>query len=185
MVLEGLTDYWYLEAISSLSKEADKGEIDQNISMLPADCASKVVNHATILHAQNLKVAALLDSDTEGNLAASQDTLVNALGNKRILRTKDVYKGDVGFPEIEDILRESLIKVAKNKLGWDVNEKSKQQKNRPIIDIFKEEIGKDFSKYKLAKQFLRWSAEHKFSDLANNEQEVVIKLIDKINRALR
>lgn len=50
---------------------------------------------ATILRAQNLKVAALLDSDAEGDLAAKQDTLVNALGNKRILRTKDVYQSGV------------------------------------------------------------------------------------------
>lgn len=72
---------------------------------------------ATILRAQNLKVAALLDSDAEGDLAAKQDTLVNALGNKRILRTKDVYQGEVAKVEIEDILRETLLVIAKEQLG--------------------------------------------------------------------
>ena len=68
---------------------------------------------ATILHAQNLKVAALLDSDAAGESAANQDTLVHTLGQKAILRTKDVYAGSVGKPEIEDLLRSTLVAVAK------------------------------------------------------------------------
>lgn len=185
LVLEGLTDYWYLETMSLLSKEAGKEGIDTNIVMLPANCASKVVYYATMLHAQNLNVAALLDSDTEGNLAASQDTLVNALSNKKILRTKDVYLGEVNTPEIEDLIRESLVIVAKEKLEWDVKEKAEEQKTRPIVEVFKDVIGKEFSKYKLSKQFLKWSTEHQFSDLTKNEQEAIVKLIGKINKALK
>lgn len=184
LVLEGLTDYWYVEAISELCNEAKLPSIDEKITLNPANSAGKVVYYATILHAQNLKVAALLDSDTEGDNAAAQETLVNALGNKRILRTKDVYSGSVAAPEIEDLFRETLISIAKSKLKWDVKAVADKQKTRPIVDVFSTEIA-DFSKYQLAKAFLRWTRDSSFSDLTNEEQEYCKKLIDKINKALK
>lgn len=185
LVLEGLTDYWYLEAISELVGEAGFQAIDKKAALIPANCASKVVYYATILHAQNLQVVALLDSDAEGEHAAKQETLVNALGNKRILRTKDAYVGDVATPEIEDLLRETLIGIAKQNLGWDVEAKAKKQNSRPIVDLFSAEIKNGFSKYQLAKGFLRWARDHKLTDLTTTEQTASILLIERINKVLK
>ena len=92
-VLEGLTDYWYVEGLSELLGEAGLQALDPKIALIPAKSAGKVVYYATILHANDLMVAALLDSDAAGDAAAQQETLVHTLGNKRILRTKDHYVG--------------------------------------------------------------------------------------------
>ncbi|NLB01515.1 MAG: AAA family ATPase [Methanomicrobiales archaeon] len=184
LVLEGLTDYWYVEAVSELCTEVGLPQIDEKISLNPANSAGKVVYYATILHAQSLKVAALLDSDTEGDNAATQETLVNALGNKRILRTKDIYSGSVSKPEIEDLFRETLIAIANDELKWNVKAVADKQKSRPIVDIFTTEI-KGFSKYQLAKAFLRWTRGNNFSDLTDEEQEHCKKLVDMINKALK
>lgn len=183
LVLEGLTDYWYVDVVSQLAKESGIDNIDEKIALNPANSAGKVVYYATILHSQNFKVAALLDSDSAGDNAAKQDTLVNALGNKRILRTKDFYKGEVNKPEIEDLFRDTLVNIAKEYLQWDILEKSEQQISRPIVDIFEENI-ENFSKYQLAKAFINWSKDHKFDNLKENEREASIKLIKKINNVL-
>jgi len=151
---------------------------------VPANTAGKVVYFATILHANKLKVAALLDSDTAGNQAAEQDTLVHALGNKRILRTKDSYSGNVSKPEIEDLLRETLVKVAFDDLGWDVTDTAASQDSRPIVDIFGAEIT-GFSKYKLAKAFLRRARTHEATDLTTEERKQWSALIGMINKALK
>ena len=185
LVLEGLTDMWYLEGLSNLLISAGKTGIDEQIALIPANCASKVVYFATILHAQNLKIAALLDSDAEGELAAKQDTLVNALGNKRILRTKDAYTGSVSAPEIEDILRDTLLSIAKVQCGWDAIATAQAQEKRPIVDVLESVAGKDFSKYKLAKAFIRWSREHDLNDLKAAEITQAEKLIEKVNKALQ
>src|SRR5205814_8317713 len=63
LVLESLTDYWYLEAVAQLLRDAGIVDLSDKISMLPASGAGKVVYYATILHAHKLKVAALLDSE--------------------------------------------------------------------------------------------------------------------------
>ena len=184
LVLEGLTDYWYVDAVSELLREAGEADLNQKIAMVPANTAGKVVYFATILHAQGLKVAALLDSDNAGNQAAEQDTLVHTLGNKAILRTKDYLNAEIKGAEIEDLLRDTLISVANIELSWDVTAKAKGQPKRSLVSVFESEI-KDFSKYKLAKAFLRWSRDHSASDLSDAEREQWIKLITGINSALK
>ena len=66
LVLEGLTDFWYFEATALLLRDANLADLNEKIALLPANAAGKVVYFATILHANNLKVAALLDSDNAG-----------------------------------------------------------------------------------------------------------------------
>ena len=184
LVLEGLTDYWYLEATSLLLRDANLAKLNEKIALLPANTAGKVVYFATILHANNLKVAALLDSDNAGDQAAKQETLVHTLGNKNILRTGDVCPGSITKPEIEDLLRSTLVAIAQSELGWDVTEVAAEQPQRPIVDIFAAET-RDFSKYRLAKAYLRWTREHSASDLTDDERSSWIELIKLINRALK
>ncbi|OAF05872.1 OLD family endonuclease [Bradyrhizobium centrolobii] len=184
LILEGLTDFWYLEATSDLLRDAGIADLDRNIALISANKASKVVYFATILHAHNLKVAALLDSDVAGDQAAKQEILIHKLGNKRILRTQDVYTGAAKAPEIEDLLRETLVEIAKAQLGWNVSTKATAQPNRPIVDIFSDEIA-DFSKYRLAKAYVRWTRENTASALKEAERKQWIDLISKINSALR
>lgn len=184
LVLEGLTDYWYVEAVAQLLRAADIADLNEKIALIFANSAGKVVYYATILHAHKLKVAALLDSDTAGDQAAQQDTLVHTLGNKKILRTKDSFSGKVPKPEIEDLLRETLVKVALDDLGWDVRGTAAAQPARPIVDIFTAEVT-DFSKYRLAKAFLRWARAHDASDLSADERTQWTALIGAINKALQ
>lgn len=76
LVLEGLTDYWYIDSIGQLLREAGIADLNDKIALVPAQSAGKVVYFATILYAHKLKVAALLDSDNAGDQAARQDILV-------------------------------------------------------------------------------------------------------------
>jgi predicted ATP-dependent endonuclease of OLD family len=184
LILEGLTDYWYIEATASLIRADGGADLKENIALVPASSAGKVVYFATILHAQKLKVASLLDSDAAGDQAANQETLVHTLGNKGILRTADSYKGTVAHPEIEDMLRQTLVKVGKEDLGWDVTTVAGEQPGRPIVDIFTDTID-GFSKYKLAKAYLRWTRDHDASDLGGEELAAFTDLIERTNKALK
>ncbi len=184
LVLEGLTDYWYLEAVSQLLRASKDVNLNEKIALVPANTAGKVVYFATILHAQGFKVAALLDSDSAGDQAAQQDTLVHMLGNKGILRTKDFLQDEIKAAEVEDLLREILVGIAKSELSWDISDTADKQPQRPLVSIFESEI-KDFSKYCLAKAFVRWSRDHDASDLSEPEREQWKKLIGAMNSALK
>ena len=184
LVLEGLTDYWYLEAVSQLLRDSNDVDLNEKIALVPANAASKVVYFATILHSQGFKVAALLDSDSAGDQAAKQDTLVHTLGNRRILRTKDYLLDEVKAAGVEDLLRDTLTKIAKSELDWDVTEAVSNQPNRALSSIFKVEV-ENFSKCKLAKAFIRWSRDNTAEDLSQRERDQWKKLIAAVNSALK
>ena len=185
LVLEGLTDYWYLESVAGLLAVAGEAKLDRRIALIPARSAGKVVYFATVLHANKLKVAALLDSDRAGDQAAQQELLVHTLGNKRILRTADVCHTPVSAPEIEDLLPSTLIAVASKEWGKDVSEAALNQPHRPIASLLKAEIGGARFKYRLAKAFVRWSRDNTVDDLTDDERASWTKLIHAINEALR
>lgn len=184
LVLEGLTDLWYFEATAHLLREAGLGDLNQKIALLPANTAGKVVYFATILHANNLKVAAVLDSDNAGDQAAKQEALIHTLGNRRILRTGDVCPSTIAKPEIEDLLRDTLVEVAQSEFGWNARESAMKQPRRPIVKILDDEVS-DFSKYRLAKAYLRWTREHSAEDLTADELNSWVELVNRVNRALR
>lgn len=185
LVLEGITDYWYLESTAQLLREAaiKDANLDEKTALIFANSAGKVVYYATILHAQKMKVAALLDSDAAGDQAAQQEHLVHALGNKNILRTKD-FCSNVLKPEIEDLLRETLIAIVNDDFGVDVKSISDTNPTRPIVDIFTKEVS-GFSKYKLAKSFVRWTRNNDASALNSDEVVAWTKLIQTINKVLK
>ncbi|MFW0739935.1 AAA family ATPase [Flavobacterium sp. T12S277] len=183
LILEGLTDYWYIDATASLLRESNIEKLDEKIALVFANSAGKVVYYATILHAHNLKIIALLDSDSAGDQAAQQENLVHTLGNKNILRTKD-FCVNVPKAEIEDLLRETLIIVANEEYSVNVKPISDAQPTRPIIDIFSKEIP-NFSKYKLAKAFIKWTRNNEANNLTAIEIENWKKLIQTINKNLK
>jgi len=69
-------------------------------------------------------------------------------------------------------------------LGWDVTTVAAAQPARPIVDVFADTIN-GFSKYKLAKAYLRWTRDHAASDLGAGERAAFDDLIDRTNKALK
>lgn len=182
-VVEGLTDYWYITAVAELFEEAGQATLGSNVSVIPAGSASKIVYFATVLHAQNLKVVALLDSDQAGDNAASQDSLVHSLGYKGILRTLDFLDGEVANPETEDLLRETLQTVAKEELGINLfsTDTPASKSAASIIKSHKPNL----SKNKLAKAFVKWCREKTYDDLSEREKEQWAHLFDKVKTRLK
>lgn len=67
--------------------------------------------------------------------------------------------------EIEDLLRDTLVEVAKSDLGWDVTMKATAHPGRQLVEVFTRDIP-GFSKYKLAQAYLRWTRSHTATDLS-------------------
>ncbi|RWC26891.1 MAG: OLD family endonuclease [Mesorhizobium sp.] len=185
LILEGLTDFWYIEATSEMLRLGGVADLNEKIALVSANTASKVVYFATILVAHNLKVAALLDSDNAGDQAATQEVLVHRLGAKRILRTMDFTVPPRPKAEIEDLLRDVLIPLAANELGIDVTAEVAATPEKSLVDLLSRKGSANFSKYKLAKAYVRWTRDHTADDLSQTERDSWTKLIAAINFALK
>lgn len=182
LVVEGVTDLLYVEALNSAFASQGGATLDDGIALVPAGSASKVVYYSTILSSQDLKVAALLDSDAAGDNAAEQEALLQLLTNKRILRTGDHVTG-VQRAEIEDLLRVSLGFVARDECGWDSVATIAAQSQRPIMDILADEHT-SVSKWKLARAFVRWLATGGADALTDDEHKAWASLVAAVNRSL-
>ncbi len=183
LVVEGLTDYWYITAIAEMFRADELVTLDEKIAINPAGSASKVVYYSTILHSQSLKIAALLDSDMAGDTAASDETLSHILAKGGILRVGDFSFGEVKNPEIEDLLRDTLPAVIKAEFDIEVGEFATQPK-RSAVAIMESQKPK-VTKYRLAKGFLRWCRTHSSEDLSETERATWQAVFKAANKALK
>lgn len=112
LVVEGVDDYLYLMALSTLFARSGKGGLNDEIRITPAGGASEATYIATFMIGQGLDVAALYDTDTAGNTA--KDKLVKSWltryqGTKATAfslgPTVGVNSGDFG---IEDLFPEEF-----------------------------------------------------------------------------
>ncbi|KQQ18673.1 hypothetical protein ASF48_17275 [Rathayibacter sp. Leaf299] len=183
LVCEGVTDMFYLNAANDAAA-ADSGPTFKNSpAIIPAGTASKVAYFVTIYAGQNLGVAALLDSDGAGDLAAQQDALVALLPKKAVLRVADFLTNPVKGAEIEDLFRSTITSVAKD-LGWDSTTTIAAQPTRPIMQILTAEHGKPVSKWRLAKAFMSWLGTNGYNALTDEERAAWTKLVAGVNKAL-
>lgn len=182
LVVEGVTDLLYVEALNKAFAAHGGDVLADEVALVPAGSASKVVYYSTILTSQKLKVAALLDSDAAGNKAAEQEALWQLLSSKRILRTGD-HIDNVQRAEIEDLVRTTLATVARDELGWDSVDTLTRQPQRPIMEILSAEHT-GVSKWKLARAFVRWLSTNGADALAIDEQRAWSSLAMAVKKAL-
>ncbi|TFD68495.1 AAA family ATPase [Cryobacterium ruanii] len=183
LVCEGVTDMFYLNSVNEASTAEGAATLKNSPAIIPAGTASKVAYFCTIYAGQSLEVAALLDSDGAGDLAAQQDALVALLPKKAVLRVADFLATPVSGAEIEDMFRTTLATIAKS-LGWDSSATISAQPSRPIMQILSAEHGKPVSKWKLAKAFMTWIGTNGYSALTTDERNAWSKLTSAVNKAL-
>lgn len=184
LVCEGVTDMFYLNAMNAAAAADGAPVMKGDPAVVPAGTASKVAYFCVIYTSQNLSVAALLDSDNEGDNAATQENLVALLPTKSILRAghfiDPVYKG----AEIEDLFRTTLADVAAT-LGWDSKATIADHPTRPIMKILEQDHGKSsVSKWKLSKGFTKWLHKNGYSALPEAERHSWERLAGAVNKAL-
>ncbi len=183
LVVESITDYWYLLGLSDAAREAGEAALDDDVSIVPAGDAGKIVYHASVLNSRDWQVAALFDSDAAGRAAAEDEAFVHLMKKERIYFVGDFYDGIVEQPELEDLLRTTLLRVARDELGIDAFERAVAQPRRSVCDVLGDGVGRSFTKYGLAKAFLRWMRYHGFADLSDQERYVVLELFAAVNQA--
>ena len=184
LLLKGVVELWYLQATSELLKAAGLADLDERIELIPCDSLRKLVYYATILHAHAPNVAALLESDSASEEAAEQEVLAQQLGHRGIIRVRDAYTGKMKVPQIEDLLRTTLVRVAKEQLNWDVSAEAAAKPDQVITEVFASRVT-GFSRYKLAKAYLQWTSKHEANEIEADERAQWFNLIGKINSALR
>jgi predicted ATP-dependent endonuclease of OLD family len=192
LVVEGITDFWFLTAFSAILQDAGQEGIDEHLVITPAGGASKVAYVGTILHGQNLNVAVLLDSDQEGKSAYEQLVHQWIINDKHVLMLGNIL-GVKHFCTLEDLFSEDYylehvnaaycLELGNKNLGIG------KENNKPIVVRVEEALkaqGIDFfNKGRVAKRIMQDLSKKKLSDLPNDTIDNFSKTIVAINKIIK
>jgi predicted ATP-dependent endonuclease of OLD family len=105
LVIEGVTDYWIMSALSEYFRSINKPALPRSLTLTPAGGAQKIPYMVALLTSERLNVMALLDD--EGKARATRDDLVK----QKLIRDDNVLFVTEGFhptrpneADIEDLL---------------------------------------------------------------------------------
>jgi len=189
LVVEGVTDFWYLTSISTMLQDAEESGIDESLVIIPVGGASKAAYISTILHGQELNVAVLLDSDKEGKTAYEQLVHNWILEQQHILMLGEIL--GLSYPcAIEDLFDEGYYlqwvhEAYKKELG---STKLKLKRGKQsIVDKVSEALQSQgiehFNKGRVGKRIMKDLASkdlHELGDATVDNFKAVIEAINKI-----
>ena len=105
LVLEGITDYWYLTSVSNRLFELNREGLRPDITPCPVGGASRVYSVAAFISGQKLNVVVLLDSEAQGRRVREELLKTRILKKDQLLLVSDPF-GDDRERDVEDLIPE-------------------------------------------------------------------------------
>lgn len=124
LVVEGVTDFWIMSAVSAYAAENGRKSLTPALTMTPAGGAQKVSYMVALLTSESLNVVVLLD--TERDSKVTKDELIKAklIRDQNVVFVSESFASPPSEADIEDLLdpviyealvRESYSKELKGK----------------------------------------------------------------------
>lgn len=112
LIVEGVTDYWYLSAASTYLAERGQASLGDQITLTPAGGAQKIPYMVALLTSEKLNVVALLDHEKEA-LATKQELLKNKLLiDRNVVFVSEAFEGPTPHEaDIEDLLEPAVFEA--------------------------------------------------------------------------
>lgn len=116
LVVEGVTDFWILSAVSAYLSDQGKASLSGELTMTPAGGAQKVSYMVALLTSEALNVLVLLDSERDSR--AMKDDLLKAklIREQNVVFVSEAFESAPKEADIEDLLDpdvyEALVREA-------------------------------------------------------------------------
>jgi predicted ATP-dependent endonuclease of OLD family len=190
LVVEGVTDFWYLSAMSTLLREAGQDGLDEQLVITPVGGGTKAAYVGTILHGQKLNVAVLLDSDQEGKNAYEQLVHQWIVEAKNVLLLSEVL-GVAEQRTLEDLFDENYylahVSTAYSK-ELDGKPLTLAQDKRSVVERVEEAFkakGVDrFNKGRVSKRIMEELPRKKLADMPKDTVKNFQTVITAINKCV-
>jgi predicted ATPase len=162
LIVEGVTDWWILEAVSKHFVSAGKRGLPPILALPPVDGAPKVPNMVSLLTAQKLVVLALLDDEGQARSVREEMIKSRLLRDEQVILISEAFDSErPSEADIEDLLDPTVFED----LARDAYSKELQGRtlvlNRNIPRIVKRfedafvQVGLTFHKTRTAGLFYR------------------------------
>lgn len=191
LVVEGVTDFWILSAVSAHLNDLGRTGLHGDLTITPAGGAQKVHYMVALLTSEQLNVLVLFDDEKDAK--ATRDDLVKG----KLIRGDNVVFVSVAFPsgaapsecDIEDLLDpstyESLLResYAKELKGKKLTLNSHVPRIAKRVELAFSEVGLEFHKTRPTRLFLTKMAADPASVLPADSLDRFESLFSSINAA--
>ena len=104
LVVEGVTDYWYLSTISDYIEETGGRGLSSKLTITPSGTSSKVPYMVTLLTSHRLSAIVLLDDEPKARVIATDMIKKKLIREKRVLYVSEAFDAPRPSADIEDLL---------------------------------------------------------------------------------
>jgi predicted ATPase len=191
LVVEGVTDYWMLSAVSDYLAESGRTGLDPDLTVTPAGGAQRVPYMVALLSSEELHVLVLLDQEKES--LGTRDDIIKS----KLIAEQNVVFVTEGFTtavpneaDIEDLLDPALYEAlvresyAKDLVGKNFAPNVSIPRIAKRMEIAIEQLGLKFNKTRPAKLFIDKMARDPSTVLSASAAERFERLFTVINKRL-
>lgn len=188
LIVEGVTDFWYLSTISDVLTSVGRKGLNSKITITPAGGAQRVSYMVSLLSSQNLNVVVLLDDEKQSRETSVELQQQGMLNRKNVVFVSDALESKRDECDIEDLFNRDTflqlvdesydLKVATLKLNEKIPRIVKQIENAFSVDK------KHFVKAKPARAFMNCLKDGDNQLLSTEELDRFEKLCDLINKRM-
>lgn len=187
LVIEGVTDFWILSAVSAYLLEKGRTSLSADLTMTPAGGAQKVSYMVALLTSESLNVLVLLDSERDSKTTKDELLKAKLIRDQNVVFVAEAFSPQPNEADIEDLfdpaayealVRESYKAELKGKtltLNTNIPRIAKR------IDIALSEIGIPFHKTRPTRLLLKKMAsepENILSELSLERFEALFSVIN-------
>ena len=183
VIVEGITDYMYLKAASDILASLGRRHLDGRIVISPAGGTKNMMQLASLLLANNVRTATLLDGDEAGRLAFKRLKDLKELSPDIVII--DEFTGKEKS-EIEDMFDEPLFMEALKKaypgvaLDFNADEEKVASVVQKASELFKRK-GEEFNKHTVCTAILDMLGKNGTSAPSAAALERFEKLFERLN----
>lgn len=188
LIVEGVTDYWYLSTISEVLISAGRKGLNSKITITPAGGAQRVSYMVSLLSSQNLNVVVLLDDEKQSRETSIELQQQGMLNKKNVVFVSEALESKRGECDIEDIFnRETFLQLVSESYGLKPATLKLNDKIPRIVKQLESAFSaekKNFVKAKPARAFMNRMKEGDNQLLSTEELNRFEKLFELINKKM-
>jgi hypothetical protein len=190
LVVEGVTDFWILSAVSSYLADEGRRGLDDRLTITPAGGAQRVSYMVALLASEQLNVLVLLDWEKKAEEAKAEMVKTKLVREDHVLFTSEAFATPPSEADVEDLLDpdvyEGLVRVAyaDELRGKDLEINPKVPRTVKRHELAFEKLGLSFNKSRVARLFVKNMATKPEQMIPTNTADRFETLFGKVNARL-
>ena len=189
LIVEGVTDYWYLSSASEYISGKGSPSLPKGLTITPAGGAQKVGYMIALLTSERLRVLLLLDEEKQARKTVEELAKAKLIHDNNVLFVSGAFSTPPQEADIEDLLEPAVFDalVAESYKKELKGKSLSLNANIPrIVKRYEEAftaLGLEFHKTRPARLFIEKMAQDPASVMKGNSESLFSSLFDKICKA--